>query len=445
MKKNLLFCLILLTVLIFGACGGWWDRPKSFTPPPLPAATPLPSNDDAMESAIRFLEDRVKDNPSDFMAYNMLATRYLSRMRQTSNMNYLDLASRAIKASFEIAPKEYNKGAISALAEIEFTSHNFASAKEHAETLIKMDPKMLGAYQLCADSMLELGDYDNGVKIHKQIGKLNYANPYNVPSIEIRYARIASLYGKLDDAEKHILTGLAFILDEDHPERENVAWLRWYLSETLFLSGKYEEAEKQCKDALTTYPDYFRAIGLLGKILAAKGDIKNAIEQYEKAVKIVPDPIFIAALGDLYSVSGRDKEAKDQYQLVEQIARLNELNGTIYNRQLALFYADHDIKPEEAYNLALKEYEHRKDIYGADAIAWTALKAGKIAEAQTAIKDALKLGTKDAKLFYHAGMISKAAGDNKAAKDYLERALKLNPKFDPLQAPIAENTLASLK
>jgi tetratricopeptide (TPR) repeat protein len=110
------------------------------------------------------------------------------------------------------------------------------------------------------------------------------------------------------------------------------------------------------------------------------------------------------------------------------------LSGTIYNRQLALFYADHEIKPAEAYASAASEYAVRRDIYGADAVAWTALKAGKLVEAQAAMKEALRLGTRDAKLFYHAGMISRAAGDFASARNYLERVLKLNPQFDPMQA-----------
>ncbi|MBK7993669.1 MAG: tetratricopeptide repeat protein [Blastocatellia bacterium] len=442
MNKNFLF--ILLFCLIFSAaCGGFPTKSETSTPV-LPPATPLPSEDEAIESAIRFLEDKVKKNPNDFFAYNMLASRYLTRMRQTANMNYLELASRAVKASLAIAPKEFNKAALSALADIEFTTHEFIAARDNAKLLMKMDPTMLGAYQLYADSTLELGDYEEAIKIYQQTGKRNYTNPFNVPSIEIRYARISSLYGKLEDAKKHISIALAFLLDETNPDTENVAWLRWYLGETAFSMGKYEEAEKHYRDALVTYPNYFRAVGSLGKVLAAKGELKNAIEQYEKAVKLVPDPIFIAALGDLYKLEGREKEASSQYELVEQIARLNALNGLIYNRQLAIFYADHDLKAEEAYSLALKEYEVRKDIYGADAVAWTALKAGKLAEAQTAIKEALKLGTKDAKLFYHAAMIAKANGDKKAAQDYLKRVLELNPRFDLLQSEIVKKTLNEL-
>ena len=150
----------------------------------------------------------------------------------------------------------------------------------------------------------------------------------------------------------------------------------------------------------------------------------------------------MATLGDLYKLDGRDKEAAAQYELVERIGQINELNGTLYNRQLALFDADHDIKSKRAYENATREYAVRKDIYGADALAWAALKNNKVAEAQSLMTSALRLGTKDARLFYHAGMIAKAAGDLKQGREYLQRALSLNPQFDPLQAAIARKALA---
>ena len=179
----------------------------------------------------------------------------------------------------------------------------------------------------------------------------------------------------------------------------------------------------------------------MARARAAQGDTKQAVEIYEKLVKRLPDPVYIAALGDLYKLTGRDQDAAAQYALVEQIAKLTALNGVLYNRQLALFYADHDLQPEAAYAAAAKEYEMRRDIYGADALAWTALKAGKIAEAQAAGKDALRLNTKDAKLFYHAGMIARAAGDKAAAKLYLQKALALSPQFDPLQVTLAQKAV----
>lgn len=213
---------------------------------------------------------------------------------------------------------------------------------------------------------------------------------------------------------------------------------------SLRRSGDYPVAERYYRDALVTFPDYYRALAGMARVRAAQNDITGAIEAYEHVVHLLPDPTFVALLGDLYKLAGREKEMTAQYNLVEQIARLSKINGVLYNRQLALFYANHDIKAEEAYANAVNEYKVRHDIYGADAVAWTALKAGKLSEAQAAMREALRLGTKDSALLYHAGMIARAAGDKRAARNYLRRALTLNPQFDPLQASIAMKALEDL-
>jgi len=175
---------------------------------------------------------------------------------------------------------------------------------------------------------------------------------------------------------------------------------------------------------------------------AVKVNVEGAIQKYEQAVKILPDPVFVAALGDLYELAGRRQEAGAQFALCEKLGTLAAANGEVYNRLLAQFYADHDLKPDEAYRLAEREYEVRRDIYGADALAWAAFKAGRLDEARRASKGSLRLGTEDAKLFYHAGIIARASGDAATARTYLQRALKLSPQFDPRQARIAKRVLA---
>jgi tetratricopeptide (TPR) repeat protein len=41
----------------------------------------------------------------------------------------------------------------------------------------------------------------------------------------------------------------------------------------------------------------------------------------------------------------------------------------------------------------------------------------------------MKLGTEDASIYYHAGMIYYRLGDQQQARQYLQQALKLNPHF----------------
>lgn len=441
-RAFILFLAHGMVALMLCACGRSWSAPpaSSSALPPLPPAAPLAPDADASEGAIRFLEDRVKRDPDDFIAYNKLCGYYLQRVRETGDVKYLELAERAAQASLKAIPAEQNTGGLTGLAQAEFTAHNFTGARDHALQLIELDPQKSYPYQILGDAFVELGDYDKAEENYQQMQHLS--GQFSNSSVETRLARFAFLNGDIDQAQAHFSDALALALNQSPPPRETVAWCRWQLGEVAFARGDYEKAEAHYREALTTFPDYYRAVSSLGRVRAARGDLAGAIEQYEHAVRLLPDPNFVAALGDLYKLVGREKDASAQYALVEQIAHLSALNGQLYNRQLALFYADHDMKADEAYALASKEYEVRRDIYGADAVAWTALKAGKISEAQSAIKEALKLNTRDAKLFYHAGMIARVAGDKATAHDYLKRALSLNPQFDPLQAPIAQKALA---
>ena len=415
------FCAASLTC----ACGGGQqpaiaDRAAS----DLPTAAPLVADDKATERAVRFLEERVKSDPEDFSASNKLAGLYLQKLRETGNASYLELAFRAARASLASVPEVRNAGGLAALAGAEFAAHEFTNARDHAIRLAEIEPRKSYPQTMLGDALVELGEYERAEIAYKKAVALDGGLTYNG---EIRLARLAQLKGDNSAVQKHYATALTLALNQPAPPRETVAWLRWQLGETAFSVGDYETAEKHFRDALVTFPDYYRAVASTGKTRHANNDLPGAIAQYEKAVRLLPDPQFIAALGDLYRLAGRETDAQKQYELVEQIGRLSELNGTLYNRQLALFYADHDIKIDEAYQLAAKEYEMRKDIYGADALAWTALKAGKLTEAQAAMKDALRLGTQDAKIFYHAALIARAAGDETAARDYFNRAQKLTP------------------
>src|SRR5262249_9380074 len=160
-------------------------------------------------------------------------------------------------------------------------------------------------------------------------------------AMEQRRARLAALRGDMSTAQRHLTTALTLALALSVPPRETVAWCRWQLGETAFAVGDYATAEQHYRDTLTTLPDYFRALASLGRVRAARGDRAGAIAQYERASRILPDPSFVAALGDLYKLAGREQDAAAQYRLVEYIGRLSTVNGVLYNRPLVLFYADH--------------------------------------------------------------------------------------------------------
>jgi tetratricopeptide (TPR) repeat protein len=98
----------------------------------------------------------------------------------------------------------------------------------------------------------------------------------------------------------------------------------------------------------------------------------------------------------------------------------------------------------EALELARRERAARSDIYTCDALAWALFKKGRLKEAEAAAKEALRLGTRDARIHYHAGMIHQALGDRAQAARHLKLALEINPAFDVLQADRAAQALAAL-
>ena len=421
------------------AASCWITRNRS-----VPPASPLPSDEAANRQTILFLEERTKADPEDFIAQNKLAGYYLQQVREIGDLTYLKLAAHASQTSVATLQPEHNIDGLAELTQVELTSHEFVAARDHALQLIELQPDKSIPRQMLGDALLELGEYDRAKQAYWLMEQFGGVQGLTRVAAEQRIARLALLRGEPGNATEHFRKALQMALAMPAPQREAVAWCRWQLGETAFLTGDYAGAEKHYRDALTTFPNYFRALASLGRVRAARGDLSGAAEQYEKAINIFPDPSYVAALGDIYHLLGREQDATAQYKLVAVIAHLNLASGNIYNRQEALFCADHDIQSEKAYQNAMQEYAVRKDIYGADAVAWTALKAGKLAEAQAAIKEALRLGTRDSKLFYHAGMIAQAAGDRALAGSFLKQALDLSPKFDPLQVRFAQIALLTV-
>jgi hypothetical protein len=59
-------------------------------------------------------------------------------------------------------------------------------------------------------------------------------------------------------------------------------------------------------------------------------------------------------------------------------------------------------------------------------------------------KEAIRRSVGDAGYHYHAGMIARALGDDGAARDYLRKALILDPSWSIIESHRTREILASL-
>jgi len=385
------------------------------------------------DKQIGYYQLLIKRNPRNAQAFLGLGDALIRKARETGDASYFNRAEEALKKSLEIAPK--NPGVARHLAYVFYSRHEFAPAAAQAREALRMNPADGDAYGILGDALLEVGRYDEAEAAYERMIGLD-ESLYS-------YSRRAGLKsmrgdnpGAIADLERAIVAGKAA-----RQPAESVAWAEWQLGAEYFALGDLAKADSYFQQSLKTLPGYYRALAGLAQVRAAQKKYAEAIALYRKALAILPMPDYAAALGDIYAMTGEREQARRQYELVEYIGRLSEINKVLYNRELAYFYADHAIKPEEGLALALRELEYRRDVYAYDVAAWNFYRAGKVAVAREHIDEALKLGTRDAKLFFHAGMIYSAVGAEDRAQEFFRRALALNPYFHPLLAETAATLL----
>lgn len=386
--------------------------------------------------AIRQFEERIERNPQDYLSMTLLGQLYLRQAREEDDFAAIGRAEKTFLTALEIRP-DYVTAKVH-LASAYESQHRFAEAIELAETILRDHPGASSALATLADSCLEMGRYEQAEKALAQLTELG-----KFPAILVRQARWLELTGKPDEA----LTLIQQALEQERAAaglRDQLAWYEWRAGKLLFEMGRLDEAATHFQAALKLVDAYPQALAGLAAVRAGQGRFDEAIQTYQQAIEASPEPPFLAALGDVYARMGNQEKAADYYEQAEagmQEEAQDPASASAHRREVALFYADHDRHLPQALELAQADLADRQDIYAYDTLAWALYQNDRFAEAKEAITEALKLGTKDARLLYHAGMIHFELGERNKASEYLRTALEINPAFSPLEAEQARETL----
>ncbi|HEY9402664.1 MAG TPA: tetratricopeptide repeat protein [Pyrinomonadaceae bacterium] len=399
------------------------------------AAFPKPEayDESAMLSdrQLRAAQNTIERAPTDPLGYNLLCAAYLKKARETGDFSFNARAEAALNRSLELSPADDNYDALGLKATLLLAYHRFDEALEVARRAQRSRPQDPHNYGAITDALVELGDYRGAFEAAQQMMDLRPG--------ALSYARVSYLRELQGDVRGAIEVMRAAAEAAGDPETR--AWCRVHLGDLLINTNDLASAEREFERALAELPDYHLALAGLARARVSSGDMEAAVRFYERARQRVPLPDTAIALGDLHLKLGHLDEAKKLYHLAESGERAG---GNTYSRQLALFYADHDMKLDDALQIMRRERAARSDIYTCDALAWVLYKKGDLAAAKTAIGEASQLGTRDARIEYHAGMIEHALGHHREAAKHLQLALKINPSFDVLQADVARQTLRTL-
>ena len=384
---------------------------------------------------IQAAETFIKRQPRLPRGYNQLSAALIQKARESGDATFNVRAEEALRRSLEInSDATENYAALQLKATLLLSNHRFAEALKLGQQMQQANPKDYFAYGVLTDAQVELGDYKAAVTA---ADRMNDLHPDATSYARISYLR--SLHGLTEPA----LEAMRLAVRSANPRvPEGQAWYRVQLGNELSNVGRWAEAEREFDAALLIFPDYYEALEAKARARVAAQDFTPAIEYYRRALARARQPEAFIGLGDLYTKLGRTEEAERQYLFLQSSEHLS--SGT-HSRQYILFLANRGQKLDEALPLAQQERAARSDIFTCDALAWVLFKMGRLPEAQAAIKDALRLGTRDARLYYHAGMIYHGLGDRENVAKYLELALQTNPTFDLSQTDTARQTLAGLR
>jgi tetratricopeptide (TPR) repeat protein len=383
------------------------------------------------QSTIQRLQARLKSKPGDANAYAQLGLAMLQRVRENADPALYTQAGVAFDRALSLDP-----GLLDALVgqgSLALSRHQFDRALDWGERALAINPFRAQIYGLIGDAQIELGRYDQAVRT---VQKMVDTRPDIASYSRVSYLR--ELYGDVDGA----IDAMRRAVNAGGPGAEATLWAQTYLGHLHFNSGDLDAAEAIYGATLAQQPAYPFALAGLAHIHAAYGRYDDAIALYQGLVDRLPLPEFAIALGELYDATGRPSHAVAQYDLVRAIQRLNAGADMNTDLEMALFEADHG-DPVRALVLARSAYDRRPSIYGADALAWALHRNGRHDEAWGYAQEALRLGSRDAMLQFHAGMI--AAEFNPAvARRHLRDALEINPHFSVLHAPEARDRLRKL-
>lgn len=419
------------------------------TPQPAPIVQPQP---DAVDPApaldargtlgllppaqrVAFWEKRVAAGGSYLDLIN-LADAYLDRSRVSGGLDDLNRAATALSRAAKTAP--YPEQVSVRRAQVAFALHQFDSARQRADAVLRDDPQNLAALGVAADARLETGDVAGAQERYQQLAQLAPS-----PAAWSRLGRMAFLTGDPDSAMTLVSRAAEVSRQEGAPDAE--AFYAFQLGDLMRATGDLAGAAASYARSLAALPDYVPAMAGLAAVRNAQGHRDEAITLLETATARLPQPELVAALGDLYALDGQADRAQAQYRLVDGIAKLTAATGSVYDRQLSLFAADHDRDVTAAVRRARAELAVRPDVYGHDALAWTLFAAGQLDAAAQEAGAALALGTPDPRLAYHAGLIAAAQGDDARALPLLRLAVRGIAMLPALQQPRARAALAALE
>ncbi|WNI24532.1 tetratricopeptide repeat protein [Streptomyces sp. ITFR-16] len=430
-------------VLVTGAVVAVPDEDKDAAPPvagPVSRAMTATAagSPASLADLTALIGDRQKwvgTHPSDAQSWAVLGSAYVEWGRRSADPASYGRAEQALKRSLNVRPGENgNEAAWVGLAALANARHDFVTAKKWGETVRSRQPKQWTVYPELIDAYNGLGDQKSAITAVEKYTALRAG----VPALE----RTAEMYRDRGWREDALATAQD-AADRAKTPPEKAACLS-LLGDLAWERGEPQEAVAQYGAALRTDPAHHPALAGRARALAALGRTDEAQRDYQAALAKSPRPAYMLELGELYESLGLDGDSVNQYDRLRRALDLTKAQGVDDSLLLGRFEAAHGDASAAVELLRAQWAKGHRSAAVADALGWALHRSGDPDGALEYAERAVDSGGQNAGYAYHLGMVQRALSDFGPARRHLEEALRTNPKFSPLDAPLAQEALDTL-
>ena len=389
----------------------------------LPASAPL-------DERLTSLRAAASAAPDDVEAQLALASAELQAAAAGGDPDAYERARSAVAAAREAAPGDPRVDVVDGA--LSLSLHRFDDALRLGEAAVAALPRNPAALGVLVDAQVELGRYDEAAGTLQRMLDVRPALPALARTSYLRQLG-GDLPGAVDAMRAAVQAGSG--------DPVEVGVVSGLLGTLLLQAGDLPGARAAADDAVALAPDHVEAAVLHARTTAASGDPDAALAELEEVVARYPAPVATTWLADLRARTGDTAGAAEAERLVEGTARLQEAAGSVVDLELSLLLADAG-DADAALRRARAAHEARPDnVFTDDALGWALHTAGDDAEAVRQVDAALRRGTADPLLHFHAAVVRDAAGDAQGARDALE-ALSASPWFSFRHGPEAAELAA---
>lgn len=377
------------------------------------------------QQKISWAEAAIKTHPDRSQPYNELAFAYAQRVRETADSAYYVQAETALQKSFQITPD--NLEGQKARLMILLGRGEFRQALGLAKVLNRKTPDDVLLYGFIADAAIALGDYSDAEEAAQWMLDMR---PGNVPGL-LRGAALRRLYGDARGAADFFSQAYQQMAPT---QTEELAWTLTEMADLQLSTGDIDGADKLIHSAMQRFPGYYAALEVSAQVQTARQNYSEAADLLRQRNLKSPTAASQYRLAEALERAGQATEAASAFADFVAMARPLINNNDNANEELISYYLGRGHDAAEALRIAQLEITKRHDVNTLDAYAWALCGNGRYAEAQKQIAVALAVGVREARMFYHAGIIATKLRDDASASLYLKQSVELNPSSESAES-----------